>query len=211
MSNIVIGIVLREEEINDIKYKMVPNNNMKYLYNKCSYIGIMNYNNEFDPNVLELVDGIIIPGGRDIYPYHFKILDFAIKNNIPILGICMGCEIIGLYSINKNSDEYLTKVNNHCGADIHHKNTLINGSLLYNLLGSEIEVNSRHMYANKEIGNNYKISAIAEDGTIEGIEYIDNDHFVLGVQWHPEDMDNMSSIYDYFLKEVIKRKISHDK
>ncbi len=211
MSNIVIGIVLREEEINDIKYKMVPNNNMKYLYNKCSYIGIMNYNNEFDPNVLELVDGIIIPGGRDIYPYHFKILDFAIKNNIPILGICMGCEIIGLYSINKNSDEYLTKVNNHCGADVHHKNALINGSLLYNLLGSEIEVNSRHMYANKEVGNNYKISAIAEDGTIEGIEYIDNDHFVLGVQWHPEDMDNMSSIYDYFLKEVIKRKISHNK
>lgn len=211
MNNIVIGIVLREEEINDIKYKMVPNNNMKYLYNKCSYIGIMNYNNEFDPNVLELVDGIIILGGRDIYPYHFQILDFAIKNNIPILGICMGCEIIGLYSINKNSDKYLTKVNNHCGADIHHKNTLINGSLLYNLLGSEIEVNSRHVYANKEVGNNYKISAIAEDGTIEGIEYIDNDHFVLGVQWHPEDMDNMSSIYDYFLKEVIKRKISHDK
>ena len=76
MSNIVIGIVLREEEFNDTKYKAIPNNNMKYLYNKCSYIGVMNYNNEFDPNVLELVDGIIIPGGRDIYPYHFKILDF---------------------------------------------------------------------------------------------------------------------------------------
>ena len=41
---------------------------------------------------------------------------------------------------------------------------------------------------------------------IEGIEYVDDNHFVLGVQFHPEDLDNTENLYNYFLKEVLKRK-----
>ena len=35
---------------------------------------------------------------------------------------------------------------------------------------------------------------------------IDNNNFILGVQFHPEDMNNTEKIYNYFLKEIIKRK-----
>ena len=38
------------------------------------------------------------------------------------------------------------------------------------------------------------------------LEYIDNNNFILGVQFHPEDMNNTEKIYNYFLKEIIKRK-----
>ena len=40
----------------------------------------------------------------------------------------------------------------------------------------------------------------------ETIEYIDESHFLLGVQFHPEDLDNTEALYNYFLKEVYKRK-----
>ena len=48
-------------------------------------------------------------------------------------------------------------------------------------------VNSRHHQAVLKLGQNLRISARAlEDDTIEGIEREDK-HFVVAVQWHPED------------------------
>ena len=81
MSNVVIGIVARDEETNDTMMQIVTKNNLKYLHNKCDIIGILNYdNNLINPSVLSLCDGIIFQGGSDIHPYHFQILDYAIKN-----------------------------------------------------------------------------------------------------------------------------------
>ena len=83
MNNIVIGIVGREEEINHTKFMAITKNNMKYLDGKCSYIGLITYNNDFDINTVNLCDGIIIQGGNKIYPYHFKILEYACISNVP--------------------------------------------------------------------------------------------------------------------------------
>ena len=41
---------------------------------------------------------------------------------------------------------------------------------------------------------------------IEAIEYTDNNHFIMGVQFHPEDLDTTENLYNYFIKEVFKRK-----
>lgn len=206
MDNIVIGIVGREEVIDNTKYMAVTKNNMKYLDGMCSYIGLINYNNNFDTSVLDLVDGIIIQGGRDIYPYHFKILEYAISHNIPVLGICMGHQIIGLYSCGSYDPDDLIKVDGHYSLVDKHNISIVNDSLLYKLFGDNIDVNSRHYFRLEEVRDPFNICAYSDDGIIEGIEYIDDEHFILGVQWHPEDMDNMSSLYNYFLKEVLIRK-----
>ena len=101
MKNITIGIIAREEKINNTSFEAITKNNLKYIHNKCNYIGILNYNNSYiNTEILDLCDGIIFQGGSTIYPYHFQILDYAIKKHIPVLGICMGHQIIGLYSIN---------------------------------------------------------------------------------------------------------------
>ncbi len=50
-----------------------------------------------------------------------------------------------------------------------------------------IPVNSSHHQSAGEVGTGLRISArCAEDGIIEALEGTDADHFVLGVQWHPE-------------------------
>ena len=114
MDNVTIGIVTTEQIINDKKYECVSKNNIKYLNNKCNYIGIMLYDkyNYIDTSILDKLDGIIFQGGIDIYPYYNQILEYAINHNIPVLGICMGMQLMGLYSVNGN-DEDLVKINNH--------------------------------------------------------------------------------------------------
>lgn len=114
MSNIIIGIVGKDKEIDQITYQAITKNNMKYLHNKCSYIGLITYDNyeQADINTLKLCDGIIFQGGNIIYPYHFQILEYAINNNIPVLGICMGNQLIGLYSANQDEED-LELIENH--------------------------------------------------------------------------------------------------
>jgi putative glutamine amidotransferase len=52
---------------------------------------------------------------------------------------------------------------------------------------SELSVNSSHHQALRIVGDNLRITAVCPaDGVIEGVELDSPDHFVVGVQWHPE-------------------------
>ena len=204
--NIIIGIVARDEDFDNVNFRIIAKNNMKYLYGKCSYIGIINYNGEVDDYILSLCDGVIIPGGNKIYPYHFKILEYAINHNMPVLGICMGNQVIGLYSVGSSDEEDLVRVDNHFGNDIRHNINIVEDTILYKLFGNKIVVNSRHNFKVEDVNKPFKVNAYGEDGVIEGIEYIDDEHFIIGVQFHPEDLDNTECLYNYFLKEILKRK-----
>lgn len=207
MKNITIGIIARDEKIDNTTMKSITKNNLKHLHNKCNYIGILNYDNSLiNTEILDLCDGIIIQGGKDIYPYHFQILEYCIKNNIPLLGICMGHQIIGLYSINSNNDNDLIQIDNHQIKDGNHIIHIEKNSIMYKIFGSTLKVNSRHSFAVKKVNLPFKVTSISEDNIIESIEYIDNNNFILGVQFHPEDLDNTENLYNYFLKEVLKRK-----
>ena len=207
MKNIVVGVIARDDIIKDTKVQIITKNNLKYLNNKCEFIGILNYDNSLiNTNILSICDGIIFQGGSDIHPYHFQILDYAIKNNIPVLGICMGHQIIGLYSQNTTNEQKLIKVENHNDKQKKHKINILPNTNLYKIFGSELIVNTRHKEAVRKINKPFKISALSEDNVIEGIEYIDDNHFVLGVQFHPEDLENTENLYNYFLKEILKRK-----
>ena len=200
MTKITIGVISKELSFNDNSYILYSKNNLKYLYNKCNIIGILIYNDYINYDVLDMCDAFIFQGGNDIEAYYYKILKYAIDNHKPVLGICLGHQIIGTY----NNKDNITKITNHYNNN--HEINIKENSYLYKLFGNKMSVNSRHKYAIKNIDFPFKISSTSKDNVIESIEYIDDDNFILGVQFHPEDMSDTEILYNSFINEIKKRK-----
>lgn len=142
--------------------------------------------------VLKLCDGFIMPGGTRWYDFDEILCTYALENDLPILGICMGLQILGnidtfgkkerVIKTEKNKDNY------HMQEDAlyAHEVEILEGKLHDILLTDHLQVNSRHNYhiLEKEF---FHIEALAKDGQIEAIS-IPNKKFAIGVQWHPENM-----------------------
>lgn len=163
--------------------------------------------------MLSKSDGILMSGGSRWYEFDELVCQYALKHNIPILGICLGMQILGNVDHFDGIHDSDRTVKNkteieHCQEDIPyvHSCTIYPG-LLYDILKlNEVRVNSRHHYhiTEKEY---FEIDARSEDGLIEAI-HIPNHKFALGVQWHPENMifydTNMNKIFKAFI-EASKR------
>jgi putative glutamine amidotransferase len=162
--------------------------------------------------MINLCDGIIMPGGYKWYEYDIFICNYAIDNNIPLLGICMGMQLMGQVDNIKSNLVGDTNIKNdtiidHNQKDVQyvHKVNISKGSFLYKILGKDvIEVNSRHNYHIKNV-NFFNVVAYSEDNLIEAIELPSN-NFALGVQWHPEKMidydENADKIFVEFMNKT---------
>lgn len=167
--------------------------------------------------VLDEVDGVILPGGSDIDPalynsypeknlgnisperdrWELKILKMAMKMKKPILGICRGFQLINIYyggslkvDVCGNNDD--SKIPHMALMVPKHYKThqlqIKNNSRLAEIFsGDEVAVNSYHHQAVDKVGEGLKVSATAPDGYVEAIED-PNYPYLLGVQWHPEMM-----------------------
>lgn len=136
---------------------------------------------------LDKCDGLLFPGGIKFTPYDRYLLEVAIERKIPILGICLGMQLMSCYGGDVELKQNETEINHNQEDDneMTHRVKIFKDSKLYNILGKEeIVVNSFH---NMHVTGNsiYRVTAVSEDGIIEGIEY-PSDVFNIGVQWHPE-------------------------
>lgn len=161
---------------------------------------------------LDGIDALLLSGGHDVDPSEYGelpepklnstlperdlfdklLIEGAVKRGIPVLGICRGHQILNVTfggSLYQDLDyiENCTKDHDQfCSSEPeHHKVFLSKKSILHDVLGDEIEVNSFHHLAVKDLAPGFIPTAISEDGVIEGIEHVDYP-FVVGVQWHPE-------------------------
>lgn len=158
---------------------------------------------------LDRVDAIIKPGALKIYGYERYIYDYAFNKDIPYLGICAGMQMMAGYQNNKYNNVKNETDIHHSKEEYAHTLRILKDTLLYNILKEEeIMVNSRHRYHIANPGIN-EVNAISEDGIIEGIENRDK-LFHLGVQWHPENLndENTNKIFDEFIESAkkVKRK-----
>ena len=151
---------------------------------------------------INLCDGILMPGGHVMHEYDKYICDYCNKNDIPLLGICMGMQVM----CNYNNDNENIKVDNHYEDALYKHDVNINkDSILYSILKEEnINVNSFHRYKVSNSGS-YKISA-SKDDVIEAVEK--EGKFNIGLQWHPEknyDIDiNSKKIFKKFINACKK-------
>ena len=150
---------------------------------------------------ISMCDGILMPGGFKVNKFDRFITEYATDNDIPLLGICLGTQVMANYK----KEKYWVEKNNsyieHRIEDgVAHEVTLDMDSKLYSIIGKEkLMVNSRHYY--HVLPNDYyEVTSISDDNYIESIE-MKNKKFNIGVQWHPESLDDESStkIFESFI------------
>lgn len=163
--------------------------------------------------LLDACCGLVLSGGEDVEPsrygakpspalgatlaardeMEFTALDCALRADMPIFGICRGCQVLNVHFGGSLYQDIDTE---RPGDLLHqqlapwshrtHSASVLAGSLLHRTVGTDrLEINSFHHQAVKDLGSDLRVVARAEDGLVEAIEH-ESRTWVLGVQWHPE-------------------------
>ncbi len=120
----------------------------------------------------------------------------------PILAICHGVQTLNVWWNGSLVQDLKTEVNHRPGREVMeaHPVRIAAQSRLAGLLpeggAAAVQVNSSHHQAIRAAGDNLLVSAVSPvDGVIEAVELDSAEHFVVGVQWHPERTYSVSPIF----------------
>ncbi len=171
--------------------------------------------------------GIVLTGGGDVDPgfygdniqfeetkdisrkrdmFEMQLVRLAYDHDTPLFGICRGMQVMNvalggsLHQDVKTCE--LTELNHfqeqpfeNCWQNLSLQSETVLASFFPNT--GEICVNSIHHQAIKRVAACLAINAISEDGLVEGIEDASK-RFFLGVQWHPEYLEDNQVLFDAF-------------
>ena len=168
---------------------------------------------ELIESLLDVADGVLLIGGKDYDPRSYgeephsetamtrKRPNFdlvfaraALRRDLPILGICAGCQLLNIVTGGKliqhlgNAERHLSGVTPAVTVTYPGFFSRAVGAAA----GSQVTVNSFHHQAvdPEHLGDGIRITGTAFDGTVEAIE-MPGGRMVLGVQFHPERMDDL--------------------
>lgn len=171
---------------------------------------------EIDATVLvERLDAVLLTGGPDVEPERYGqdphgsvygtdaiVDDFeialalaAIEQRLPLLGVCRGLQVLNVAlggSLHQHIVE-LPGVGHHGrpgehGGELLHGVTLDGDSRVAAIMGTTTPTCSCHHHQSVDTpAPRLRVVGHAVDGVVEAMESTDPDHFLLAVQWHPED------------------------
>lgn len=152
-----------------------------------------------------LIDGWLIPGGMDIdaarfgeenhpmadlqdpsrYDFESCLFD-RVPNELPILGICYGCQFLNVKMGGALEQHIPDRTGNghHSSGELA-EYSIEGGSKLASIVGPSVMGRSYHHQAVSKLAEGLSVNAHHADGTVEGVE-VTARPFVVGVQWHPE-------------------------
>ncbi len=165
-------------------------------------------------SMVSKLDALILSGGHDVSPllygenplmhlgeilprrdaFDFKLIEYAKKRQIPILGICRGFQILNVYhggSLYQDLSyiERTIPISHSQSSPTNiktHKITVDKNSKFYDMVQNEsVDVNSFHHQALKVVADDFRVVGRADDGTVEVIEGKDYP-WLVAVQFHPE-------------------------
>ncbi|HET9454651.1 MAG TPA: gamma-glutamyl-gamma-aminobutyrate hydrolase family protein [Gemmatimonadaceae bacterium] len=170
-----------------------------------------------DPDaILDAVQGLVLSGGEDVAPKEYgaaaspmtyaphllrdrtelTLARRARERRMPTLAICRGIQLINVALGGTLVQDIPSEVKTPLEHGLSERRTervhdieVTEGSKLAQALGgTRIAVNSSHHQAIATPAKGLTITARSSDGVIEGAEWTADDWWMLGVQWHPEEL-----------------------
>jgi putative glutamine amidotransferase len=157
----------------------------------CGFLPIvLSYEVDFKKYFDEIkIDGVMLTGGNDLNSinpndlskkrddFEKEILEYCISEDIPILGICRGMQLIAEYF-----GSHLIKVENEVNT---RSKLLVNETSKYVKELKEIkEINSFHNFAIENLSNDFIVSAKNNVNIIKAIEH--KNKKIFAQMWHSE-------------------------
>ena len=178
-------------------------------------------------NTLERIDGLILSGGGDYNPLwadeepssklgginsvrdlpELLITRLAYNRQIPMLGICRGIQTLAMALGGKVAQDIggIATIKHSQEADRSeptHRVSVAEDSIIYHIYKcNHLLVNSFHHQAVSDPGDKFRVVATAPDGIIEAMESSEYKP-ILGVQWHPECLDDGLPLFQWLVSEA---------
>jgi gamma-glutamyl-gamma-aminobutyrate hydrolase PuuD len=163
---------------------------------------------------LDALDAVVFSGGADVDPRLYgaephpetdvphshrdagelALLRAALERDMPTLAICRGFQLL---NVARGGDlvQHLPEDRGDVvhrdvpGEFMHHPVEVKPGTRLASILGGTSHVTSHHHQGIGRLGEGLVETAWADDGTLEALED-PSGRFVVGVQWHPEEIED---------------------
>ena len=171
-------------------------------------------------------EGLLLTGGVDVDPALYNeplhpmtqtpvpardameltLLRQALEHDIPVLAICRGLQLLNVClggSLLQHIDNGLHVAGEDGSA--WHEVSVEEGTKLHGVLGAKrVVVNSRHHQAvtPERLAPGLRITAMSDDGLVEGVEGL-TQRWLVGVQWHPERLEDDGSELHFGKPEVV--------
>ena len=175
-------------------------------------------------HVLDAVSGLVLTGGEDVDPTHYgaaahpqlgpvncardvtelALLAAARQRELPTLAICRGVQVVNVglggtlvQDLPSQRDAVAAhELDEKRGFRVHGVSVGPASHLAAVVGAHAIAVNSIHHQAIDRLGASLRVSAHADDGVIEGVESDDPRWWMIGVQWHPEELTTTAEPWD---------------
>lgn len=186
--------------------------------------------------LLDRVDGLVLTGGEDVesrlygappHPraeapnperdrWELALARAARDRRLPTLAICRGVQIANVAfggSLIQDIASERAGALGHAREDVRatrvHAVIVESASRLARALGADrIVTNSLHHQAIDRPGDGLRVVGRAEDGVVEAVEWDGDDWWMVGVQWHPEELDDGPEPWDRALFAAFANAVS---
>ncbi|MFD1901825.1 gamma-glutamyl-gamma-aminobutyrate hydrolase family protein [Enterococcus termitis] len=180
------------------------------------------------------IDKLILAGGQNVSPslygekvlikeagisderdrFELALIEEALKQQKPIFAVCRGLQLVNValggslhQDIRHLSDKKIAHMQVPVARQIPtHRIQTKERSILRKIYGKETTVNSFHFQAVKKLAERLQVTALSEDGIVEGVESNDPAFAFLGVQWHPDfaydHLEQEMAVFRYVVKNL---------